>query len=150
MTQCSSHRETLSMSNVEPMSPKTICHSTKCLILYHFVLCTWCCFTNHFRRLYIYIYISLDIVALVFVLNMNEQRQREHLFEQIHELSFTCVWTCHNDFTQWKIHTTPNNISRLDRETQHTWFVKTIHMSFMSNLHKFPFYSEQTMVQYNA
>jgi hypothetical protein len=22
-----------------------------CLILYHFVLCTWCCFTNHFRRL---------------------------------------------------------------------------------------------------
>ena len=27
------------------------CHSTKCLILYHFVLCTWCCFTNHFRRL---------------------------------------------------------------------------------------------------
>ena len=33
------------------------CHSTKCLILYHFVLCTWCCFTNHFRRLYIYIYI---------------------------------------------------------------------------------------------
>jgi len=25
--------------------------STKCWILYHFVLCTWCCFTNHFRRL---------------------------------------------------------------------------------------------------
>ena len=26
--------------------------STKCLILYHFVLCTWCCFTNKFIRLY--------------------------------------------------------------------------------------------------
>ena len=37
---------------------RTFCHSTKCLILYHFVLCTWCCFTNHFRRLYTYIYIS--------------------------------------------------------------------------------------------
>ena len=36
---------------------RKFCHSTKCLILYHFVLCTWCCFTNHFRRLYIYIYI---------------------------------------------------------------------------------------------
>ena len=35
---------------------RKFCHSTKCLILYHFVLCTWCCFTNHFRRLYIYIY----------------------------------------------------------------------------------------------
>jgi hypothetical protein len=35
------------------------CHSTKCLILYHSVLCTWCCFTNHFRRLYTYIYILL-------------------------------------------------------------------------------------------
>jgi hypothetical protein len=34
-----------------------ICHSTKCLILYHFVLCTWRCFRNHFRRLYIYIYV---------------------------------------------------------------------------------------------
>ena len=33
---------------------RKFCHSTKCLILYHFVLCTWCCFTNHFRRLYIY------------------------------------------------------------------------------------------------
>jgi hypothetical protein len=32
---------------------RQFCHSTKCLILYHFVLCTWCCFTNHFRRLYI-------------------------------------------------------------------------------------------------
>jgi hypothetical protein len=77
------------MSNVETMWRKNICHSTKCLIIYHFVLCTWCCFTNYFRRLYIYI--SLDIVELVFVLNMNEQRQREHLFEQIDELSFTCV-----------------------------------------------------------
>ena len=36
---------------------RKFCHSTKCLILYHFVLCTWCCFTNHFRRLYVYIYI---------------------------------------------------------------------------------------------
>ena len=36
---------------------RKFCHSTKCLILFHFVLCTWCCFTNHFRRLYIYIWI---------------------------------------------------------------------------------------------
>ena len=40
-----------------PSVGRKFCHSTKCLILYHFVLCTWCCFTNHFRRLYIYIYI---------------------------------------------------------------------------------------------
>ena len=33
---------------------RTFCHSTKCLILYHFVLCTFC-LTNHLRRLYIYI-----------------------------------------------------------------------------------------------
>jgi len=26
-------------------------HSTKCGILYHYALCTWCCFTNHLRRL---------------------------------------------------------------------------------------------------
>jgi len=32
---------------------RKFCHSTRCLILYHFVLCTWCCFTNHFRHLYI-------------------------------------------------------------------------------------------------
>jgi hypothetical protein len=25
---------------------RRLCHSTQCLILYHFVLCTWCCFTN--------------------------------------------------------------------------------------------------------
>ena len=31
---------------------RKFCYSTKCLILYHFVMCTWCCFTNHFRRLY--------------------------------------------------------------------------------------------------
>ena len=30
---------------------RKFCHSAKRLILYHFVLCTWCCFTNHFRRL---------------------------------------------------------------------------------------------------
>ena len=40
-------------------------HSTKCLILYHFVLCTWCCFTNHFRHLYIYIYIHTKICRLI-------------------------------------------------------------------------------------
>ena len=45
MTKCSSHRGTLSMS--------------KCLIIYHFVLCAWCCFTNHFRRLYIYIRLKI-------------------------------------------------------------------------------------------
>jgi hypothetical protein len=46
---------------------RTFCHSTKCLILYHFVLCTWCCFTNHFRRLYIYIFwIVKPIIVLVF------------------------------------------------------------------------------------
>jgi hypothetical protein len=36
-----------------------ICHSTKCLILYHFIFCTWCCFTNHFRRLYTHMYICV-------------------------------------------------------------------------------------------
>jgi hypothetical protein len=41
---------------------RKFCHSTKCLILYHIVLCTWCCFTNYFRRLYIYIYIYIYII----------------------------------------------------------------------------------------
>ena len=45
-----------------PSVGRTFCHSTKCLILYHFVLCTWCCFTNPSRRLYIYnIYICQSI-----------------------------------------------------------------------------------------
>ena len=34
---------------------------------YHFVLCTWCCLTNHFRRLYIYI---IFVVDLIFQLSM--------------------------------------------------------------------------------
>jgi len=37
---------------IKSLGETKICHSTKCLILYHFVLCTWYCFTNHFRRLY--------------------------------------------------------------------------------------------------
>ena len=37
---------------------RRLCHSTKYLILFHCGLCTRCCFTNHFRRLYIYIYIN--------------------------------------------------------------------------------------------
>ena len=46
---------------------RKFCHSTKCLILYHFVLCTWCCFTNHFRRLYIYIYIIYNIQIFLYL-----------------------------------------------------------------------------------
>ena len=64
------HRKTFSMFNVKQiwwlywfdirhwksLSVRwKFCHSTKCLILYHFALCTWCCITNHFRRIYIYI-----------------------------------------------------------------------------------------------
>ena len=44
---------------------RTFCHSTKCLILYHFVLCTWCCFTNYFRRL------SKDILLTTWVFNVS-------------------------------------------------------------------------------
>ena len=46
---------------ISPSVGRTFCHSTKCLILYHFVLCTWCCFANHFKRLYIYTYIYIYI-----------------------------------------------------------------------------------------
>ena len=46
---------------IKSLMGRKFCHSTKCLIFYHFVLCTWCCFTNHFRRLYIYIYIYIRL-----------------------------------------------------------------------------------------
>ena len=42
---------------IKSLGETNILSFNKLLILYHFVLCTWCCFTNHFRRLYIYIYI---------------------------------------------------------------------------------------------
>jgi hypothetical protein len=35
-----------------PSVGRKFCHSTKCLILYHFVLCTWCCFNNHFAAVF--------------------------------------------------------------------------------------------------
>jgi hypothetical protein len=46
---------------------RKFCHSTKCLILYHFVLCTWCCFTKHLDvcvynyNVHVYIYIYMDV-----------------------------------------------------------------------------------------
>ena len=41
-------------------------HSTKCLILYHVVLCHWCCFTNHFRRLYKNVYTAVYTILFPF------------------------------------------------------------------------------------
>ena len=63
---------------IKSLGGRTFCHSTKCLILYHFVLCTWCCFINHFRRLYIYINIQYTYIVGKYKIYLYElQKQAE-------------------------------------------------------------------------
>ena len=68
-------KTTPSTQNKVIKNGKTTPSLKNCLILYHFVLCTWCCFTNHFRRLiYIYIYIYIYLFELnVLQKNINLQ-----------------------------------------------------------------------------
>jgi hypothetical protein len=47
-------------------SVRRICfHSTKCLILYHFVLCIWCYCTNHCRRLWFILLVYYRLIVAI-------------------------------------------------------------------------------------